>query len=54
MNYQGLSFEEAQELERKTYTFSPCPDDCEDGRVPVDPLGYTPCPTCKGHGKIKS
>jgi len=30
-----------------------CPNDCENGRIPVSPLGYVICPICKGHGVIK-
>lgn len=30
--------------------FYPCDNDCEDGRIPVDPLGYTTCPVCRGRG----
>lgn len=30
-----------------------CPNNCEDGRMPVDPLGYEQCKICNGHGEIE-
>lgn len=28
----------------------PCEDNCENGKIPVNPLGYKLCDTCNGRG----
>lgn len=31
----------------------PCENNCEDGKFPVEPLGYTTCNKCNGRGYQK-